>query len=177
MPSIDNFEEVLTGGHPNSLGQTLEVVAAVTASPDRIRELIDTFQSSDAVVRLRVSNALKRLSRSDPDLFAKHLDYYLDAIADLDQPSAQWTRAQIALEMESLLSADQTLRLTSDLRAQLESSPDWIVIAQTLKTLVDWSHNDDTIATWLIPLAARHAKDPRKTVATAASRALESLGS
>jgi hypothetical protein len=170
-----SFEQTLTGGHPNSLGQTLEVVAVVGKAPERLRELIDTYSSSDEVVRLRVSSALKRLSREDPESFAKSMDYYLDTIADLDQPSAQWTRAQIALEMESLLSLSQRQRLTSELLHQLEHSTDWIVISHTLKTLGQWSPNDAKLAQALRPVATKHAQDPRKTVSAAAHRALSDL--
>lgn len=177
LPEATSFEGMLTGGHPNSLGQTLEVVAAVSAAPQRLRELIDTFASGDAVVRLRVSSALKRLSRLDQDLFARHMDYYLDAIEFLDQPSAQWTRAQIALEMGAVLTAPQRERLTRALGEQLERSGDWIVIAQTLKTLVAWAADDASLANWLRPHAERHAKDTRKTVSSAAHRALQNLAS
>jgi hypothetical protein len=176
LPEASSFEEMLSGGHPNSLGQTLDVVAAVSATPQRLRELIDTFASADAVVRLRVSSALKRLSRLDQDLFARHLDYYLDAIEGLDQPSAQWTRAQIALEMDAILTSSQRERLTRALREQLERSGDWIVIAQTLKTLVAWAADDARLAKWLLPHAERHAKDTRKTVSSVARRALQNLG-
>ena len=57
--SPESFEEMLTGGHPNSLGRTVEVVALVLADRDRLGELYACYQSDDAVVRLRTSNALK----------------------------------------------------------------------------------------------------------------------
>lgn len=175
MSPEPTFEQTLTGGHPNSLGQTLDVVAAVVKTPERLRELMDTYSSPDEVVRLRVSSALKRLSREDPESFVRSLDYYLDTIVDLDQPSAQWTRAQIALEMESLLSPSQRQRLTTELLHQLGYSTDWIVISHTLKTLGQWSRHDAELAKALTPLAAKHALDPRKTVSAAANRALSDL--
>lgn len=175
MSREETFEQTLTGGHPNSLGQTLDVVVAVEKAPERLRELIDTYSSSDEVVRLRVSSALKRLSRQDSTAFAASMDYYLDTIVDLNQPSAQWTRAQIALEMETLLSPAQRQRLTTELLHQLEHSTDWIVISHTLKTLGQWSRHDAGLATALTPLATKHAQDPRKTVSAAANRALSDL--
>ena len=39
------FVDMLTGGHPNSLGRTIEVVDQVLATPDRIDEL---YWSSEA---------------------------------------------------------------------------------------------------------------------------------
>lgn len=175
MPEAASFEDMLTGGHPNSLGHTLDVVAAVSAAPQRLRELIDTFTSDDEVVRLRVSSSLKRLSRLDQELFAASMDYYLDAIEGLAQPSAQWTRAQIALEMDTVLTVAQRNRLTTALKGQMEGSADWIVIANTLTTLVSWAARDADLARWLIPHVQRHAQDSRKTVSAVARRALEDL--
>ena len=37
--SEERFEEMLAGGHPNSLGRTVEVVDAVLAKPSRLSEL------------------------------------------------------------------------------------------------------------------------------------------
>ena len=55
------FEDMLTGGHPNSLGRTVEVVEMVLANPDRFDELFNCYKSDNAVVRLRTSNAMKRI--------------------------------------------------------------------------------------------------------------------
>lgn len=166
---------MLTGGHPNSIEHTLEVVAAVSAAPTRLRELIDTLGSTDEVVRLRVSTSLKRLSQLDHEQFVAHMDYYLDAVAGLHQPPVEWTRAQIALEMGALLTVAQKNRLTETLKEQITHAEDWVVIAHTLTTLVSWAAADAELSQWLVPHAERHAQDPRKTVSSVARRALEAL--
>lgn len=51
----DDFEEMLTGGHPNSLGRTVEVVDAVLADRARLARLYACYFSDDEVVRLRTS--------------------------------------------------------------------------------------------------------------------------
>ena len=63
-----DFEERLTGGHPNSLGKTVEVVEEVLANPERFEELFNCYFSDDAVVRLRVSNAMKRVGKENRQL-------------------------------------------------------------------------------------------------------------
>ena len=62
-----NFAAMLTGGHPNSLGRTIEVVDAVLADRSKLEELYSCYFSADEVVRLRTSNAMKRIAREQPD--------------------------------------------------------------------------------------------------------------
>jgi hypothetical protein len=58
-----SFEEMLTGGHPNSLGRTIEVVELILEDSVRLSDLYNCYFSADEVVRLRTSNAIKRISR------------------------------------------------------------------------------------------------------------------
>ncbi|MFL0711889.1 MAG: hypothetical protein ACJLS2_03810 [Microcella pacifica] len=53
MP-VSRFESPLTGGHPNSLGNTVSVVDEVLADRALLAELVACYRSEDAVVRLRV---------------------------------------------------------------------------------------------------------------------------
>jgi hypothetical protein len=169
------FEQMLTGGHPNSLGRTEEVVEIVLADPGRMEELLDGYGSDDAVVRLRISSALKRVSRRDPDLLARHLDRYLDEVSALDQPSAEWTLAQISRGMEPRLTATQRDRAVSLMKDNLAGSNDWIVLAQTSETLGQWAADDAGLRAWLRPHLERLTGDPRKSVAGKATRVLASL--
>ena len=41
----ERFEDMLTGGHPNSLGRTIEVVDQVLANPTKIEELFHVIQA------------------------------------------------------------------------------------------------------------------------------------
>ena len=54
-----NYESELTGGHPNSLGNTIKVVEHVIVKKNRINSLIKCYSSTDQIVRLRTSNAFK----------------------------------------------------------------------------------------------------------------------
>ena len=66
-----SFEKLLKGGHPNSLGNTLEVVDVVLGKTDKMEDLFLCYQSDDETVRLRTSNAFKRIFRAKPELFKK----------------------------------------------------------------------------------------------------------
>jgi len=58
-----DFREMLAGGHPNSLGRTIEVVDIILSDSSRLEELFNCYFSPDAVVRLRTSNAMKRICK------------------------------------------------------------------------------------------------------------------
>ena len=64
-----NYESELTGGHPNSLGNTIKVVEHVIVKKNRINSLIKCYSSTDQIVRLRTSNAFKRIFRQKPEWF------------------------------------------------------------------------------------------------------------
>ena len=67
MPNASVFEDALTGGHHNSLGNTFAVSEQVNADRSLLPELIITYASDDEVVRLRVSSALKRVAWEHPE--------------------------------------------------------------------------------------------------------------
>ncbi len=163
---------MLTGGHPNSLGRTVEVVETVLADQSRLDELFGCYQSEDAIVRLRTSSALKRIEAERHDWLLPFLDPLIDKIGLLDQPSAQWTLAQLFLRYTPDLSASQRDRATKLLKRNLEQYNDWIVLIQTIETLHNWSSSDAELKKWLHPHLNRLSKDPRKSVAGRARKLL-----
>ena len=86
---VMSFEQSLKGGHPNSLGNTLEVVDAVLGNTDKMEDLFLCYQSDDETVRLRTSNAFKRIFRAKPELFNKWEQRLIKEVAEIDQPSAK----------------------------------------------------------------------------------------
>ena len=172
----DCFEQMLAGGHPNSLGKTVEVVEIVLASPDRFDELFSCYESSDEVVRLRTSNAMKRVEAERHDLLVPYLDRFIAEIGKLDQDSAQWTLAQLFLKLEDDLSPGQKRKAVTIMKRNLETRDDWIVLNATIETLARWATKDAELTTWLRPHLERLAKDERKSVAGRASKKLKALG-
>ena len=167
---------MLTGGHPNSLGQTVEVVDIVLGDHSEAAELFSCYESADEVVRFRTSNAWKRLSVAAPELVMDYLDRFLSEITNLDQASAQWTLSNIFRNLGARLSADQRLTAISHMRHNLATHDDWIVLNSSMKTLGDWGKADPAMAEWLRPELERLASDPRKSVAGTAKRMIEGLG-
>ncbi len=169
------IEDQLRGGHPNSLGRTIEVVDLVLRDPSRFDELFQCYFSNDEVVRLRVSNAMKRICRAKKELLLPYIDHFLNEIAGIDQASAQWTLAQLFLMLEKELSPEQMKRAKEHLSENLQNHTDWIVLNMTIETLSKWALTDDTLKSSIVPELIRLEKDHRKSVASKAKKALALL--
>jgi hypothetical protein len=168
--SAMSFEKMLQGGHPNSLGRTIEIVDQVLARPELLEELYQCYFSSDEVVRLRTSNALKRICQPHPDWLVPFLDRLLTEVAAIDQPSAQWTLAQLMQKMEAYLSPIQKQKATEVLKRNLTNCSDWIVLNHTMQTLADWAKENSSLRDWLIPQLEQLRHDTRKSVANRATK-------
>ncbi len=171
----ETFEDMLSGGHPNSLGRTVEVVDQVLARPDRISELFDCYRSEDAVVRLRTSSAMKRVEAERHDLLVPYIDRFIKEIGELDQASAQWTLAQLFDRLSSDMNKRQREAALKIMKRNLANHDDWIVLNTTMETLTDWAAEDRALTQWLRPHLLRLSSDRRKSVASRAAKKLRAF--
>lgn len=171
----ESFEEMLTGGHPNSLGNTVQVVDIVLANKERLEELYQCYFSKDEVVRLRVSSAMKRVCKEHPEWLVPYLDKLLDEISTINQASTQWTLAILFLWLERDMTPSQHERATKIMQTNLENSNDWIVQNTTMESLAAWAKEDDRLQKWLIPKLHNFTKSTRKSVAGRARKLLIQL--
>ena len=170
------FETMLTGGHPNSLGRTLEVVDAVLADRSRLPDLVACYRSDDEVVRLRTSNAVKRVTIEYPEWTAEHVEDLLGWIADIDQPSTQWTLALLFDMLRDRMDEDQRERALAIVKRNLAGHDDWIVLNNSMKTLTKWTTDTPGLADWMRPHLERLTGDRRKSVVAQARRSLKAIG-
>jgi len=172
---VSGFEEVLSGGHPNSLGRTLEVVDAVLAERSLLGDLYQCYFSSDEVVRLRVSSAMKRVTIERPEWTMDFIDGLQSEVAAINQASTQWTLALIFDLLADRLSLDQHSRAVEIMKDNLAHHSDWIVLNNTMKVLGKWTKEDPDLARWLRPHAQRLVDDNRKSVASSARKLLDQI--
>ncbi|WP_044210433.1 hypothetical protein [Flammeovirga sp. OC4] len=172
---MKNFEERLKGGHPNSLGNTVEIVEEVLQERDLFDELFNCYFSDDEVVRLRISNAMKRIGKADKTYLIPYIDRFINEISKIDQASTQWTFAQLFLLLEKEISDQQRLEAISIMKSNLENHNDWIVLNQTMETLFKWSKKDEGLEEWLYPHLVRLSNDERKSVSKRALKYLSTL--
>ncbi len=168
--SEERFEGMLKGGHPNSLGRTVEVVNIVLEQPSRLSELYDCYFSPDEVVRLRTSSALKRVCAERPKWLLWYVDGLLQDVSRIEQPSAQWTLAQLMASLHDSLSKEQKEKAVGVLQRNLQTSGDWIVLNSTMQTLGEWAREDEALRNWLEPQLVRLSQDDRKSVARKAKK-------
>lgn len=168
----ETLEEMLTGGHPNSLGRTLEVVDMVLADRNRQANLYQTYFSDDEIVRLRVSSAMKRVTIEHPDWTMDFMDGLQSDVAAIDQASTQWTLALLFDLTRHLMSDAQRARSTEIMKRNLAGHDDWIVLNNSMKVLSKWARDDEGLQVWLRPHLERLCQEPRKSVAGQARKAV-----
>lgn len=166
---------MLSGGHPNSLGRTLDVVDAVLSDRSRLNDLYRCYFSDDEVVRLRVSSAFKRVTIEHPDWTMGFIDGLQSEVAAIDQASTQWTLALMFDLLVDLLSPQQRSRALEIMQDNLAEQSDWIVLNNSMKVLGRWAEADPGLAEWLLPHARRLTGDERKSVAANARKLLDHL--
>jgi hypothetical protein len=163
---------MLTGGHPNSLGRTVEVVDIVLADRSRLIDLYSCYFSDDEVVRLRVSNAMERVAREHPDWLLPLVDPLLDEVAGIHQASTQWTLATLFQWLWDQMNARQKARAKKLLMSNLEEWDDWIVLNNSMEALAEWSAHDASLKQWLVPRLEALQHDGRRSVARRAGKLL-----
>lgn len=172
---MNQFEKMLTGGHPNSLGRTIEVVELVLDKPKKLETLYACYKSEDEVVRLRTSNAMKRIQMAAPSLMTPYLDRFIDEVAKINQASAQWTIAQLFKRMAVDMTKALRRKATTILKRNLSNHEDWIVLNMTMDTLSDWATIDAKLSEWMQPHISRLAEDTRKSVSKKAKTVRDKL--
>ncbi len=166
----ETFSAMLTGGHPNSLGRTVEVVDILLDTRTRLAELFDCYRNSDEVVRLRTSNALKRITRVKPEWIAPCLDRLINEVANIDQASTQWTLATLFQLLEADMSPFQKKQARHIMQNNLAFHGDWIVLNTTMQTLAEWAASDAGLKSWLLPQLDRLEGDKRGSVSRKAAK-------
>jgi len=172
---MSTFEEMLTGGHPNSLGRTEEVVDIILKDKKKLEDLYQTYFSDDAVVRLRVSSSMKRICKTHPDWLVPYVDKFISEISKIDQASTQWTFAQLMMDLDSRLTGEQRKNVIAILKNNLQESDDWIVLNTTMEALAKQAKNNENLKTWLLPQLRNLAKDKRNSVNKRANKFLAGL--
>jgi hypothetical protein len=169
------LEQKLTGGHHNSLGNTVLVVDEVLKDTSKLEELYRCYFSEDELVRLRTSSAWKRIAKHDINLFIPYIDRFLDEISKINQASTQWTIAILLEYSTDYLTDEQKQKAKEVMKSNLKNSNDWIVLKNTMTTLSAWAKEDEELKQWMLPELERLKKYPKKVVPQSAEKIFKLL--
>ena len=172
---MKNVEERLKGGHPNSLGNTVEIVDEILKENKLFNELFNCYFSNDEIVRLRTSNAMKRICKEKKTILIPYIDRFLTDIAQIDQASTQWTLAQLFGMLEKDMTENQIGQAKKIMKKNLSNHNDWIVLNNTMDTLTKWSKKDAELKSWIKPHLDRLTSDERKSVSGRAQKMIKTL--
>jgi hypothetical protein len=167
-----SFRAALHGGSPRQL-RNEAVIEAVIADPTRIEELFDCVCDDDEYVRMRASDALEKVCRSDPGALSALTERVLTEMAAIDQPSVQWHFAQIVAEMG--LRDEHRRRAVEVLERNLDTTDDWIVINNTMEALARFAEDDPALRDHLVPRLDAFTHDRRKSVSGRARKLRQRL--
>ena len=87
---MNDFVSILAGGDRRSIGQSKAVIAAVKLEPARFEELWDCLSNDDPLVRMRVADALEKISRQDFRVLKPYKKALLTHALDDDTPEVRW---------------------------------------------------------------------------------------
>lgn len=156
----ETFADILTvGGKSNSLGRANEIIQRVLNDKALLGALYACVFNEDAWVRMRAIDAIEKICRQRPEWLLPYVDRFQTELGSSSQPSIQWHLAQMYSQLD--LNKKQiriAIKWLKDLLSNVEV--DWIVSANTMKTLVQFTREgsvtvEETVR--LLKLQQRHA--------------------
>ncbi|MGF7228596.1 MAG: HEAT repeat domain-containing protein [Candidatus Saccharibacteria bacterium] len=171
----EKFSEMLVvGGHANSLGRVNDIIELVLDDESRLDELYSCLFDEDAWVRMRAADALEKICRQHSDWLQPYINKFQDELATSAQPSIQWHMAQIYREVD--LTDKQKQRAISWLKQLLSTKDvDWIVAANAMDTLVQFTKGGFFPRTELAPLLKVQQQHKSNAVVRRANKLLAEL--
>lgn len=171
----ETFEQILAaGGKSNSLGRSAEVITAALSDKTRLDELYGCLFSTDPWVKMRGADALEKICRVKPEWISRYVDQMQVELLDDEQPSVQWHLAQIYAQVAlSSLQKNKAITWLSSLVATTEV--DWIVSANVMKTLVQFTQDGSVPRVHTIRLLKVQQAHKSKSVVRRATKLLAEL--
>jgi hypothetical protein len=171
------FLAKLSGGSRTTLGRTNAVVAEVLAAPKKFPALLACLAlaededddkrtataAANAVLLMRASDAIEKISRQRPDLLAPHKLDFLGLAGGTDQIEIRWHMAQI-LPRLPLTPRERTVAI--DIFFDYLKDRSSIVKTHAMQALTDFAARDPKLKTKILPLLAELTE-----IGTAAMRA------
>jgi HEAT repeat protein len=139
---MNDVISILEEGDLATIGRVSEIIKMVADKPEVFPELVQAMAHADPGVRMRASDAVEKISRTQPDYLQSHKTFLLKQVAESDQQEVRWHLAQIIPRLE--LSPEDRTGAAEELFAFLDD-PSKIVQTNALQALVDLAWEDDDL--------------------------------
>jgi hypothetical protein len=167
-----DFRARMFGGNKRKLNNQ-PIIDTVLHDPVRVGELFECVIDEDEYVRMRASDALEKVCRSDPSIVQPLKTRVLNEMSAIDQPGVQWHYAQIVDKLQ--LNPQETAKVIRKLQYNFETYDDWITRNITMEVLGDFAFHDQALRAYLMPKLEELTKDGRVSISTRAKKTLKML--
>ena len=167
-----DFRAQMFGGNKRKI-KNQPVIEAVLHDSTRVGELFERVKDEDEYVRMRASDALEKVCRSNVSIVQPLKTRVLNEMSLIDQPSVQWHYAQIVDRLQ--LTAQETEQVISKLQSNFEKYDDWITRSITMEVLGSFALRDKALRAYLIPKLKELTKDSGVSISTRALKILKKL--
>ena len=148
---------------------------AVLGNTDKMEDLLLCYQSDDETVRLRTSNAFKRIFRAKPELFKQWKQRFIKEVAEIYQPSAKLTSIQILNVLFDQLDEKEKNQSVEICMRYLRNEKDWIVINQSLNFIRNHLERFDFKDPEMMKLLKNFVNDERISISKNAEKLINVL--
>lgn len=166
------LRDYICKGDRRSLDGVEDVVKIVLRHPARFNELIALMSDENAVVRMRSSDAVEKISARYPEWLQPYKDYLLSEVSKINQQEVRWHFAQILPRLT--LTQDEQRQMSNLLLTFLNDQSN-IVIVFSLQALADFASRDNTLREKLVPILQRYQQHKSAAVRKRAERLLNNL--
>jgi hypothetical protein len=171
----ESFADILAvGGSTNSLGRAGEVTAIVLEDKDRLEELYQCLFDDDAWVRMRAIDSIEKICRVHPEWLEPYTDRLNEEVAGSTQPSIQWHLAEMYGEL-ALTDSQKQFAIDWLTQRLATIDVDWIVAANSMKTLVQFANDGLVRRASVITLLKIQQRHKSSTVIRRAKALLKAL--
>ena len=167
-----DFRSQMFGGNKRKINNQ-PVVEAVLYDPSRVGELFACIKDQDEYVRMRASDALEKVCRSDTSIVQPLKTRILNEMSVIDQPGVQWHYAQIVEKLH--LNSQETAKVIHKLQFNFETYDDWITRNITMEVLGNFALHDEALRAYLVPKLEEMTKDRKVSISTRANKILKKL--
>jgi HEAT repeat protein len=139
---MDEIISKLKEGDLRTIGNVPDLVDMISNDPDLFDVVVRGMNHSDPGVRMRASDAVEKITRTNPDFLRPYKTFLLGDVIQQTQKEVRWHLAQIIPRLE--LSGPERSKAALELFEFLEDESK-IVQTNALQALVDLARDDDQL--------------------------------